>query len=173
MKLLTTIKESDIFLNQVPTPKEQLGEIRQSVRIILLDENKKIAMGYYPPREGSLGGYNLPGGGVDEGESIKEALLRESLEETGCHIKNIRELGLIREFGVGKKVKHNQDTHCFVANIDGEKGIPKFTDEEIKDMLEIRWLTLADALESVNSQSDSFAKIRTLTCLQEVKNQMD
>jgi len=172
MKILGTIKESNVFPDQTPTPEEQLGKMRQAVRIILFDKEGKIAMGYYPPREGHpIGGYNLPGGGVDDGESIIMALYREGLEEAGCQMKKVRELGMVKEFGVGKRVKHNQDSYCFVAEVDGEKGTPKFTEEEIKDKLELRWLTLEETINFFGEQSLSFAKVRSLLCLEEVKNQ--
>lgn len=35
------------------------------------------------------GNYELPGGGVEEGESIEEAVVRETLEETGLKVKRI------------------------------------------------------------------------------------
>ena len=36
------------------------------------------------------GAWLLPGGGVDEGESIEEGLRREMREETGCELDDIR-----------------------------------------------------------------------------------
>jgi len=173
MKILGTINESDIFPNNPSIPEEQLGKLRQAIRIVLFDNDKKIAMGYYPPSQQNemKESYGLPGGGVDEGESIDAALLRESFEETGCNIKNIKELGIIKEFGVGKKIKHNQDTYCFMADVDGDKKFPEFTEREIDEGLEIRWVKIEDALVYINSKSLCFEKIRELLCLEEVKNQ--
>ena len=42
--------------------------------------------------------YQLPGGGVDAGESPIAALHREVLEETGWRISGIRRLGVYRRF---------------------------------------------------------------------------
>ncbi|MEI6296624.1 MAG: NUDIX domain-containing protein [bacterium] len=172
MKILGIIRETDIFPGQPPTPEEQLGKLRQTVRIVLFDKYGKIAMGCYPPSPHNemKGSHGLPGGGVEEGESIIKALFRESSEETGCLVKNVRELGIIKEFGVGKKIKHNQDTHCFMAEVDGEKGIPKFTERETEDGLEIRWVTIEDALKFINDKNLCVEKIRELICLKEVEN---
>lgn len=42
--------------------------------------------------------FQLPGGGIDEGESVLAALHREVLEETGWRIAPIRRLGVFRRF---------------------------------------------------------------------------
>lgn len=59
---------------------------RQIVRCFLLTEDGKIVA---QSAIGSSGQFiRLPGGGVDEGESIWEAGSRETLEETGVKIKS-------------------------------------------------------------------------------------
>lgn len=170
MKILGTIRETDIFPDQPSTPEDQPGKLRQAIRIVLFDKDRNIAMGYYPPtpNNGMKGSYGLPGGGVDEGETVNEALLREASEETGCNLKNIQELGIVKEFGVGKKIKHNQDTYCFAAEVEGEKMMPKFTEREIKDGFEIRWLTIEDVLKQINNKDIGFEKARELICLREL-----
>lgn len=42
--------------------------------------------------------FQLPGGGIDPGESAIQALHREVFEETGWHIARPRRLGLFRRF---------------------------------------------------------------------------
>ena len=168
-KIIGSIKESDIFPDQVSTPEGEWGEERQSVRIVLFDNQGKIALGFYPSNNTSEEEYLLPGGGVEKNEPILDALVRESLEETGCHIKNIKKLGIIKEYGVGKKRKHNQDTYCFTAEVDGEKMLPQYTKKEQQDLLEVHWLTLEKALEAINNQPLSFNKVRSLMCLEEVR----
>lgn len=171
MKILGTINGEDVFPGKTFVHDGAVGELRQAVRIVLFDESKKIALGYYPPKDKHPEGeYNLPGGGVDEGESIGQALQREALEETGCCIKNIEELGIIKESQVGKEIKHYQDTYCFIADLKGSKMTPIFTKRELEDKLEVRWVSLEDAIKFIENRQQSFGKIRSLICLQEVIN---
>ena len=44
-----------------------------------------------------FGLYSLPGGGIEEGESIKDALIREIYEETGCSCDEVFRLGVVSE----------------------------------------------------------------------------
>ncbi|MCR4261043.1 MAG: NUDIX domain-containing protein [Candidatus Colwellbacteria bacterium] len=167
MNILGTIIESDIFPNQIPVPSEQYGELRRAVRVVLFDEEKNVALEYYPPKEAYPNEeYDLPGGGVEGGESMLGALAREVLEEVGCRIKNVRKLGVIKEFGVGNKIKHAQDSYCFTAEIEGDKGQPQFTEREKQDLVEVRWLRLDEAIKKISNQNASFERTRSLMCLE-------
>jgi len=150
--------------------ENNLGKLRQAIRVVLFDENNNIAVGHYLPKEKfPKGQYHLPGGGVKESESIKEALIREAKEETGCKIKDIQELGIIKEYGVGKMTKHDQDTYCFKAKVDGEKLQPKFTEREITDQLEVKWLSVDELLNIIENQELSFDRTRNLIILNSLK----
>ena len=169
MEIIATLKESEIYTNSVLTPENQYGEPRKAVRVVLFDEDDKVALGYYTPRENSFGGYNIPGGGIENSEDVQEALVRESREETGCSIKDVEELGIINEFGVGKKTKHFQENYCFIAKVDGGKSAPKFTSKETGEGLELKWVNLDEAIEKVKLQNDNFEKRKTLILLEKAR----
>ncbi len=57
------------------------AEIRVSARALILHE-QSILLSEFTDETGLH--YNLPGGGVEQGESIREAAMREVWEETGC-----------------------------------------------------------------------------------------
>ena len=52
----------------------------KSVRVVLLDDKNLVAVLYV----GKVKFYTLPGGSIDEGETPEQAVIRETLEETGC-----------------------------------------------------------------------------------------
>jgi 8-oxo-dGTP pyrophosphatase MutT (NUDIX family) len=70
------------------------------VRAIII-ENGKIAMVHSE----KYNYYKLPGGGIEPGESKEEALVRETLEETGLRIipESIKEYGYVLRKQKGKQ----------------------------------------------------------------------
>ena len=64
--------------------------------------------------------YELPGGGVQEGESFLEAFKREAVEETGYEVNNIEEIGdVIDYYNFISRENHN---HYFLGHTCAFKG---------------------------------------------------
>lgn len=169
MEIIATITESDVYKEMEPTPKESYGPLRKTSRVALFDEHNNVALHYYSTN----GGYFMIGGGVEDGESIEDALIREVKEEVGCKIKNVKELGIIIEHGVGKEVKHTQENYCFIAEVDGEKGTPQFTEQEIAWGIQLVWFQIDEAIEKIKLLKDNFEKARTLILLEKSKEFLD
>lgn len=89
-KTICAIRDSDFGLENGDA--NQYIE-RLAARAVLVDENGRIGM----IEATKYGYYKLPGGGVDEGESIEQALKREVAEEIGYEFKMLAKLGVIRE----------------------------------------------------------------------------
>lgn len=81
------------------------------------------------------GAWLLPGGGVDEGESVEAGLRREMREETGCDIDDVR---AVASYEVDERTQDFKAlVHLFRATARGET--------KAEDGSAIRWASPADA----------------------------
>ncbi|MFA5954756.1 MAG: NUDIX domain-containing protein [Patescibacteria group bacterium] len=165
MKLLKTIRDTDLMIDSlVPTVFEE----RKAARAVVFDESNNVALLNVTAKHF----HKLPGGGIEQGEDIEMALRREVLEEIGCAIENIRDLGIIEEYRNREALY--QASYCFVADLVHEKGIPQLEDGEKADGFEPEWMSLEEAIEtlqnelSVEDYEGKFIVLRDLTFLKEV-----
>jgi len=95
--------------------------------------------------------YTLPGGGVDENETILAGLIRELQEETGAqNIRDIEDFGLYEEFRPWDKDGYEimqMRSYCYVCNIDSKLGATKYEDYEVKNGMKPVWLNIYDAIQ--------------------------
>ncbi len=83
----------------------------QSVKAVLISKDNKVLLMRRPGERG----WDLPGGGVDKGESLADAYLRELDEEAGISTDNAMPLyGFLRDTP-GKKKKY---IHYVAAKLD-------------------------------------------------------
>lgn len=140
MKVLALHNPENVSDAEVATYKK-----RDSVRAIVLDTEGKMALLHAT----KYNYYKLPGGGVDDGESLHDALKRECMEEIGCNIVVDAEVGVLTEYR--KKRSLNQVSYCYVAHVVGEKGEPHLEPGEIAHGFKTVWLSVADARAAVES----------------------
>tara|TARA_B100001750_G_C15472006_1_gene580328 strand:- start:793 stop:1305 length:513 start_codon:yes stop_codon:yes gene_type:complete len=133
--------EKFILLNPENAIKEEVENwpTRSSARAVVFDDNGQIPLLHVQQHHY----FKLPGGGVDEGETIEDALIRECLEEIGCNIIIEHHLGIIEEYR--KIFTLHQISHCFLAKIIGNKGLPAFTDFEQEKDFSLIWCSLDEA----------------------------
>lgn len=104
---------------------------RPSARAIIMKDGK-IAMVYSK----KYNYYKFPGGGIEAGERMEDALIREVLEETGlCVIKNsIREYGQVHRVQKGTKedifIQDNYYFLCCVKEGFGQQNLDKYEADE-------------------------------------------
>jgi 8-oxo-dGTP pyrophosphatase MutT (NUDIX family) len=63
--------------------------IRPGVAAVIFDEGRVLLQ-----RRDDTGRWGLPGGGVEPGESVRQALIREVREETGLEVEPLRLIGV-------------------------------------------------------------------------------
>lgn len=143
MRLIATFHPQDINprLRLKPVNPDNLYH-RQSARGVVLDSNGKVAIICAE----KYNYYKLPGGGVEEGETILDALHRELLEELGCVTEILHELGEIVEYRNYWRLK--QTSYCYLAYQVGEKGEPNFTRKEQSEGFKVEWVDGLD--EAIN-----------------------
>jgi ADP-ribose pyrophosphatase YjhB (NUDIX family) len=118
---------------------------RKATRAIVLDGENILLL--YTKRYHD---YSLPGGGIDDGESNIDGLIRELKEETGAHsVQNIQEFGLYEEFRPWHKTDFNivhMQSYCYVCTIAEELLAPELELHEIDNGMHPIWMNIHQAI---------------------------
>ena len=137
MHLLQTINENDF------EPTDYIE--RKTVRALILDDIGTKVLCF---------GWNLPGGGVEEGETDEEALKREAIEEAGARIEIIKPLGKViayRDFTKKKYVIHG-----YLCKQIGKLENRTTIDPREVDV-EVAWVSIVEAIKNVEREIASIA----------------
>lgn len=144
MEYFHTIKDSDIFDNPLPEPESYID--RPTVKGLVFDKDNKIALICHPTENYGF----LPGGGIEQEETPEEAFVRECMEELGCDIEIISEIGTTLQLRA--KDSRKFETRFYVAKVVGEKGIPTTTQEDELDV-KIKWFTEEELNKQLEEQT--------------------
>ena len=96
------------------------------------------------------GEYKFPGGGVEHGESLEEAVLREVREETGYLVlpASLRKCGVVHEKRKGSISDIlEMDSHYFFGVTDPVPGKRQLDSYEAEEEYQAEWVSLQTALE--------------------------
>jgi len=168
MKLIKYINDFS-FGFKTSNQIDENWNIRQAMRAVLFNQNKQIALMYIAKYDV----YKLPGGGVDRGENLKTALVREIKEETGCQIKASNPIGIVIE--KRNRWKMFQLSYCFIAKTNGVGENLKLTEEEKEAGFSLHWVNSIDtAIKLINKNQsnrydDKYIKARESAILQTAK----
>lgn len=147
MKLLMTIRNQD-FLPDAPTVDTDTFQKREAVRAVLINDVGNVIL-----LSGTKHGYHkLPGGGIDENESMEVALARELMEEVGCKAEIIAELGMIVEYR--DPMNLIQTSYCYLARQIGDQVESALEADEIEEGLqEARAGNIDEAIELLKNDN--------------------
>lgn len=147
MKTLFCLKDEEY-------PTKGKKHIRLISRAILQNEEGLFAI-HRIERDDEFGKwtyYETPGGGVDEGETPEEGLVRECLEETGYKVRILEELGIVDDYY--NYISRNNINHYYLAKIiggDGKKVIASHGDSLIAETL---YLPIGEIIKLYESMED-------------------
>ena len=118
---------------------------RAAVRGIVLDAGNRIALLHIVGRDqfGDRDHFELPGGGVEDGESFQAALHREMGEELGLTVKILAEVGRIaNEYNL---LQRRDVQHYFLVRAAGSRPADP-TEEEKRLFREVLWVPAGEVL---------------------------
>ncbi len=138
--LIAIIKDSDVGYvdNKMTNPL-----IRHASRGIVFNDFSEIAV--FNKRNKNE--YKLPGGGRESNETPTETFTREILEETGCEVKDVTELGIIEEYKTQNNFK--QISSVFIAKCKNDTNQLNLTEKEKDEGGQLLWMPLEEALQKM------------------------
>lgn len=142
MGIITVVNPEQVSATELSKYK-----IRHAARAVVFDTQGRIALLHVT----KYGFHKLPGGGVEAGEDLTEALRRECLEEIGCEILVGESLGEVHEYR--RQFSQYQISYCFTAQVLGEKGVPQFMPDEAADGFQVEWFLPDEAVMVLESET--------------------
>lgn len=152
MNPIAIFYEEDVFPNKAIEQKGVIFEDRPTGKAIVFDHDGNVALVGNMINSFRL----LPGGGIDNNESPEEGIKRECLEEIGCVVELIHNLGIIEDYRTRDK-KHCIN-HCYTARLVGEKGELALTEDEAKNGMHVIWTPIEEAVAILQKEVEQLKR---------------
>lgn len=150
-----------VISNEFHLTDSDVTDIVKRVKILLINSKNEILLGY------SYHAYQFPGGHVEDGESLVEAVNREIEEETGI-VLNIKE---IEPFAVGvgyykdwPEVGKNRKNEIYYYEVKTDElpnlANTNYTEEEKVGNFELRYIPLEKVEEELKDNVEKYGNIK-------------
>lgn len=145
---------------------------RLAARAVVRNRAGQIAVTYI--RKYDL--YNLPGGGVEDGESPEDTVRREVREEAGCSCASITPLGIVFENRGSQNFV--QQSWYYAVEAEQDDLALQLTPKEKSNGIEIQWHSLDEVIRLIDTQdvtldSRKFVRLRDLAALDAYRKVME
>lgn len=132
-----------IIINKSNLKESNITEIVKRVKMLIINSNNEILLGY------SYHDYQFPGGHVEDGESLIEAMNRELLEETGIKldIKNKKPFAIFIGYYKDWPKKDNNrkiEIYYYIIKTDKKPNLNNtlYTESEKAGGFELRYIPI-------------------------------
>ncbi len=127
---------------------ETYTQTREGSRAVIVEDGKILLT-----HELNSGWWLIPGGGLEEGETPEDCVIREVEEETGFLVRPLRHFLVMHEY----YEEYRYTGSFFVCEVTG-KGQMNLTDAEKRRGVQPEWIPLQDAIE-IFSKHESYADV--------------
>lgn len=138
----------EVFADGLDRAHVNLNNRHVACRAVILRPDNELLGEYHPGRDV----YNLPGGGLEPGETPEACVVREVLEETGVSVRVLlATVTVIEYFPEG-----TFESRFFRCEETGIPAVPPArTEEEVRDRMESRWYGLYEFLEILETREST------------------
>lgn len=155
-RLIAEISDNDFGFNNSKPIKG--NKTRFNVRCILQNNSGEVCV----VKSEKYGYMQIPGGGINDEETIIDALHREVQEETGFLIVNVKPIGYVLEKREDAQNNHDWNkavSYVFSASLGKEVGT-NYTEDENADNFRPIWMTLDQFIvekEELKNRANSYS----------------
>ena len=153
-----------IINNKYNLSDSDVTETVVRVKVLLKNSSNEVLLGY------SHNDYQFPGGHVEDGESLIQAVYRELLEETGIELEPVDITPFACTIGYYKdwpEVGKNRKIEIYYYEIDTDvkPNLDKtcYTENEKDGNFELRYIPLNDIISVLQKNADTYGDKKGIT----------